>query len=148
MVLARTLAGCALVGVACATSPPANPAGAPHLFVANAGDETVAEFVAATGAPSGPPVAVGPGIQQLVAGSTGTLFVVSRRAGAAVQRPDTRDTGYVVSQLIRQRQGSWRRRTLTMPSMSALAEPLVAADGGPVGGHRLCAAGDRREWRG
>src|SRR5918912_3380083 len=100
--LAWALVGCTLTGAACAAPTPATSAGAPHLFVATAGDGTIAEFVAATGAPSAPPVAVGPGIQQLVAGSTGTLFVVSRRAGATM---DWLDTGYVVTELTRQRRG-------------------------------------------
>lgn len=128
-VTAILLVGCIFAtGSACAPPQTASPAGAPRLFVANAGDGTVTELLTTTGALAGPPVAIGPGLEQLAVGPLGSLFVVSREPESAAQRLGT---GYVVTQLVRQSWGAWTRRTVQLGSAGGpISEPLLAAGGG------------------
>lgn len=142
-VLVFALVACA-AGVACGAPQSATSPVAPQLFVANAGDGTVAAFVVATGAPNGPSVSLGLGIEQLAAGPDGTLFVLSRAAGGASAGLDAGRVGYVLTQLVRQRWGGWTRRRVTLGfGSSPVQEPLLAADG-----VRWAAVAFQREERG
>lgn len=114
--------------LACAAPQVSTTAGASRLFIANAGDGTVAEVVATTGVLNGPPVVIGPGIQQLVTGTRGSLLVVSRHGGALETEPRRE---YRVTQLTQDRRGGWAQRAVSFgPAGGPDEEPLLANGGG------------------